>query len=90
MVGRFQRRNADECNCINKNKRKSIITDVHIWLFISYIFGTCAVIFLVKSKFNIDTTKIIEATIDKLITDDYIKAKKLPSGEVELIRHNEI
>lgn len=66
-----------------------MFTSLNVWLFVSYAVGTAFGLYVSKSRFDIDTSKIIEATIDRLISDNYIKARKLPSGEVELIRHNE-
>lgn len=66
-----------------------MLSDFNVWLFISYAVGTVFGLYVSKSKFNIDVHKIIEATIDRLITDKYIKARKLNNGEVELIRHDE-
>lgn len=65
------------------------MSDINLWLFIAYVVGTLFGLYATKSKFNVDTTKIIEATIDRLISDDYIKVRHKSDGEIELIKHNE-
>ncbi len=65
------------------------MSDINLWLFIAYAVGTLFGLYISKSKFNIDTSKIIEATIDRLISDDYIKVRYKTDGEIELIKHNE-
>jgi len=65
------------------------LTSVHLWIFIAYVVGTLFGRVSIKSKFQIDTGKIIEATIDRLIADGYVKSRKTENGEVELVRYNE-
>lgn len=65
------------------------ITSIHLWIFIAYAAGTMFGRFAFMSKFNVDTSKIIEATIDRLIQDGYIKSRKDKNGEIELVRYNE-
>lgn len=65
------------------------LTAAHLWIFIAYVVGTLFGRFSVRSKFQIDTGKIIEATIDRLIADGYVKSRKTKEGEVELVRYNE-
>lgn len=64
-------------------------TVVHLWLLIAYTVGTLFGRSSIKSKYELDTGKIIEATIDRLIQDGYVKSKKNENGEVELIKYNE-
>lgn len=65
------------------------LTQVHLWIFIAYVVGTLYGRISIKSKFQVDTSKIIEATIDRLIADGYVKSRKTEKGEVELVRYNE-
>jgi|TARA_B110000977_G_scaffold86282_1_gene114951 hypothetical protein len=57
--------------------------------------GITAVIFTLFGKYSErharqgDTAKVIEATIDRLIKDEYIQVKRDKNGEVELLKYYE-
>lgn len=65
------------------------ITSVHLWLLFAYALGTLFGVRSSRSKHNINTAKVIEATIDRLIADGYVKSRKTENGEIELVRYNE-
>lgn len=56
------------------------------FIFIAYTVGTLFGLY-VGSKLN--TVRIIEKTVDDLISKRYIKTKPLPNGEVELLQYDE-
>lgn len=64
-------------------------TETHLWLLIAYAVGT--LFGILKASRNVDagTSIIIEATIDRLIKDGYVKARVDKNGEIELVKYNE-
>ena len=52
------------------------------WLFLAYVAGT---IIGMKFRFN----GVIEATIDSLIDNGYLKHRRNSRGEIEILKHNE-
>lgn len=52
------------------------------WLFLAYTVGTG---FGLWYKFH----KVIEATIDSLVENGYLKHRKMPNGDVEILKYNE-
>jgi hypothetical protein len=52
------------------------------WLFLAYAVGT---IF----GLNISFKGAIGKTIDSLIENGYLKHRKMPNGEIEILKHNE-
>lgn len=63
-------------------------TEMHFWLLFTAILFTYVGKFMARTSVLDHTGKIIEATIDRLIADGYVKTKKV-DGEVELLRYNE-
>ena len=59
---------------------------VEVWLFIAYTLGT---LFGLYVGAKISTLRIVEKTVDDLINRRYIKTKRLPDGELELLQYDE-
>jgi len=59
---------------------------VEVWLFIAYTLGT---LFGLYVGAKISTLRIVERTVDDLINRRYIKTKRLPDGELELLQYDE-
>jgi len=59
-----------------------------IWLLITAIIFTLAGRVMERRSAAGMTSRIIEATIDRLIKDEYIKTKLDDNGQVELIKHH--
>lgn len=56
------------------------------FIFIAYTVGTLFGLY-VGAKMN--TLRIVERTVDDLINRRYIKTKRMPDGELELLRYDE-
>ena len=56
------------------------------FIFIAYTVGTLFGLY-VGAKMN--TLRIVERTVDDLINRRYIKTKRLPDGELELLQYDE-
>jgi len=56
------------------------------FIFIAYTVGTLFGLY-VGAKIN--TLRIVEKTVDDLINRRYIKTKRLPDGELELLQYDE-
>lgn len=61
---------------------------IEIWLLITAIVFTFVGVFFAPSQKDI-AINIIEATVDRLIADGYIKTRKDKDGLIELVKHNE-
>lgn len=63
------------------------LTSTHLWLFIAYAAGT--LFGIVKSSRNVSAGSaiIIEATMDRLIKDGYIKSRLDKNGQVEILKY---
>jgi hypothetical protein len=59
-----------------------------IWLLITAIIFTLFGRVMERRSAAGMTSRIIEATIDRLIKDEYIKTKLDDNGQVELIKHH--
>ena len=58
-----------------------------IWLLITAVIFTIVGRSMEKRSFGKTTSRIIEATVDRLIKDEYIKTKLDENGQVELLKH---
>jgi len=56
------------------------------FIFIAYTVGT---LFGLYVGARINTLRIVEKTVDDLINRRYIKTKRLPDGELELLQYDE-
>ena len=56
------------------------------FIFIAYSVGTLFGLYI-GAKMN--TLRIVERTVDDLINKRYIKTKRMPDGELELLRYDE-
>jgi|TARA_B110000977_G_scaffold33464_1_gene44594 hypothetical protein len=54
-----------------------------MWMFGTYCLGTAVGIYFGYNKAN---TTAIEKTIDNLIENGYLRAKKLPNGDVDILK----
>ena len=64
-------------------------TEMHFWLLGTAVLFTFVGGWMASNKFSNHTAIIIEATIDRLIKDGYVKARLDDNGEIELIKYNE-
>lgn len=62
-------------------------TGMHLWLFIAYTVGTLFGILKASRNVNAGTSIIIEATMDRLIKDGYIKSRLDKDGQVEILKY---
>ena len=65
------------------------IEPTYLFLFITAIVFTFAGRYMERKHSGDLTTRIIEATVDRLIKDNYIKSKLDKNGEVELVKYYE-
>lgn len=56
-----------------------------VWLLLSYLTGSAATFFLVYRSI---LTRSVGDTIDSLMDQGYIKFKRLPNGDVEILKWN--
>lgn len=66
-----------------------LLNEMHIWLLGTAVLFTILGMWMSGNKWDKYTTVIIEATIDRLIKDGYIKARIDKNGEIELLKYNE-
>jgi len=52
------------------------------WLLLAYSFGTGFGLW-------VNFQKVIGSTIDNLIENGYLKHRKMPNGDVEILKYNE-
>jgi hypothetical protein len=64
-------------------------TEMHFWLLGTALLFTLVGSWMASNKWSKNTSIIIEATIDRLIKDGYIKARLDENGEIELVKYNE-
>lgn len=64
-------------------------TEMHFWLLGTAILFTFVGSWMAMNKWSRNVSLIIEATIDRLIADGYVKARLDENGEIELIKYNE-
>ena len=62
-------------------------TETHLWLLIAYAVGTLFGILKASRNVNAGTSIIIEATMDRLIKDGYIKSRLDENGQVEILKY---
>jgi hypothetical protein len=62
-------------------------TETHLWLLIAYVVGTLFGILKASRNVNAGTSIIIEATMDRLIKDGYIKSRLDKDGQVEILKY---
>lgn len=62
--------------------------NLYIWGFLIYAVGTAYGLYVGKRQASKRMSAIIEATIDRLIKDEYVKTK-IVNGEVEMLKHYE-
>jgi hypothetical protein len=64
-------------------------TEMHFWLLGTAILFTLVGSWMSSNKWDKNVSIIIEATIDRLIKDGYVKARLDENGEIELVKYNE-
>lgn len=64
-------------------------TEMHFWLLATAIIFTLVGMWMVRSRSSDSYSLVIEATIDRLIKDGYIRSRVNEDGEVELLKYNE-
>ena len=64
-------------------------TEMHLWLLFTAVVFTLVGAWMASNKWHRNTSIIIEATIDRLIKDGYVKARLDDNGEIELVKYNE-
>lgn len=64
-------------------------SEMHFWLLGTAVIFTLVGSWMASNKFTRNTSIIIEATIDRLIKDGYVKARLDENGEIELVKYNE-
>jgi hypothetical protein len=64
-------------------------TEMHFWLLGTAILFTLVGKWMASNKWDKNVSIIIEATIDRLIKDGYVKARLDENGEIELVKYNE-
>lgn len=65
------------------------LTEMHYWLLFTAVLYTFVGYFMASKKSPDNMTSIIEATIDRLIQDGYVKTKLDENGEIELVKYYE-
>lgn len=65
-----------------------MLTEMHLWLLGTAVLFTFVGICFARENMTTLSGKIIEATIDRLIADGYVKIKRV-NGEIELLKYNE-
>jgi hypothetical protein len=65
-----------------------MLTEMHLWLLGTAVLFTFVGIWFARENVTTLSGKIIEATIDRLIADGYVKIKRV-NGEIELLKYNE-
>lgn len=63
--------------------------EIQVFILITALIFTYVGRWMERKRFAGDTSKIIEATIDRLIKDSYVKSKLDKNGEVELMKYYE-
>ena len=58
----------------------------YTFIFVAYTLGT---LFGLYVGHRSSILKTIEKTVDNLIDQKYIKTKRLPNGEIEMLRYDE-
>lgn len=66
-----------------------LFNEMHIWLLGTAVLFTILGMWMSNNKWDKHTAIIIEATIDRLIKDGYVKARLDQNGEIELVKYNE-
>ena len=66
-----------------------VFTEMHFWLLGTALVFTIVGMWMASNKWDSRTAIIIEATIDRLIKDGYVKARLDENGEIELVKYNE-
>lgn len=66
-----------------------LFNEMHIWLLVTAVLFTIIGMWMSSNKWDKHTAMIIEATIDRLIKDGYVKARLDQNGEIELVKYNE-
>lgn len=59
---------------------------VEIWIFITYCLGTAMGAYF---GFQIANKQVVGRTIDNLIKSGYLRSRRLPNGEEEILKHGE-
>jgi len=59
---------------------------VEIWIFITYCLGTAMGVYF---GFQIANKQVVGRTIDNLIKNGYLRSRRLPNGEEEILKHGE-
>ena len=64
-------------------------TEMHFWLLGTAVLFTLVGSWMASNKWSKNTSIIIEATIDRLIKDGYVKSRVDDNGEIELVKYYE-
>lgn len=62
---------------------------MHLWLLGTAIIFTFVGMFFTRRDMADYTGRVIEATIDRMIQDGYLKTRRTKDGELELLKYNE-
>jgi len=63
--------------------------NTELWLLATAVIFTYVGRWMESNTVRQDINKIIEATIDRLIDDGYVKTRLDENGQVELVKHGE-
>jgi|TARA_A200000159_G_scaffold120792_1_gene114947 hypothetical protein len=63
--------------------------NTELWLLATAVIFTYVGKWMQSNVVRQDINKLIEATIDRLIEDGYVKTRLDENGEVELVKHGE-
>lgn len=58
----------------------------NLWMLVAYVSGSAFTWWAMTSKVD---TKAIEATIDNLIAQGYLRTRRTAAGETEILKWNE-
>jgi len=64
-------------------------SEVELWLLGTAIIFTFVGGWMAQDKSHNNTARIIEATIDRLIREGYVKAQVKENGDIELLKHDD-
>lgn len=59
---------------------------IEVWIFGTYCLGTVVGIYL---GFEMANKKVVARTIDNLIKNGYLRSRRLPNGDEEILKHGE-
>ena len=59
---------------------------IEVWIFGTYCLGTVVGLYF---GFEMANKKVVARTIDNLIKNGYLRSRRLPNGDEEILKHGE-